>query len=177
MRRTDAPGRYGVTAAVEGKGMLDVTARRDSLLTLIARGPRQPVTTRQAQDLYAVTPWSGTGRNAARRDLRDLARRGQLIAATIDGRRVYRYTPQPAKRHPVGWKRAGFALQQAIAEEGGEWTPGRAKVALRRAVGTHIYRSVARRHLDELHRKGLVELHSERPGHCFYTSLIEGGAA
>jgi hypothetical protein len=73
--------------------------------------------------------------------------------------------------------RPALALLQAIANEGGEWTPGRAKVVLRRAIGTHVYRSVARRHLEDLHRDGLVELHSERPGHCYYTSLIEGGAA
>jgi hypothetical protein len=166
-----------MTAAVETRGGLDVTARRDSLLALIKRGPRKPITTRRAQDLYSVTPWSGIGRNAARRDLRDLARRGQLLPSTVDGQRAYLLNPKPAKRHPVGWKRSGLVLQQAIADEGGEWTPGRAKVVLRRAAGTHIYRSVARRHLEELHRSGLLELHSERPGHCYYTSLREGGAA
>lgn len=68
------------------------------------------------------------------------------------------------------------ALQLAIATEGGEWTPGRARVVLRRSAGTHIYRSVARARLERLHREGLVELHSERPGHCYYTSLITDGA-
>jgi hypothetical protein len=166
-----------VTAAVAISSALDVTARRDSLLALIKQTPHQPVTTSRAQDLYSVTPWSGIGRNAARRDLRDLARRGQLLPITVDGQRAYRYNPKPAKRHPVGWKQSGLALRQTIADEGGEWTPGRAKVALRRVTGTHIYRSVARRHLEDLHRAGLLELHSERPGHCYYTSLIEGGAA
>jgi hypothetical protein len=55
--------------------------------------------------------------------------------------------------------------------------PGPGEGVLHRAMGTNVYRSVARRCLDDLHRAGLVELHSERPGHCFYTSLIEGGAA
>lgn len=166
-----------MTALVYTRGGLDVTARRDSLLALIKEGPREPVTTRRAQDLYSLTPWSGIGRNAARRDLRDLARRGQLIPVTVDGRRAYRCSPKPAKRHPVGWQQSELALQQAIANEGGEWTPGRAKAVLHRVAGTNVYRSVARRHLESLHRDGLVELHSERPGYCFYTSLIEGGAA
>jgi hypothetical protein len=166
-----------VTATVELRGALDVTARRDSLLALIKEGPRRPITTRSAQDLYSVTPWSGIGRNAARRDLRDLARRGHVLAVTISGQRAYLLNPKTVWRHPGGPVRPALALLQAIANEGGEWTPGRAKVVLRRAIGTHVYRSVARRHLEDLHRDGLVELHSERPGHCYYTSLIEGGAA
>lgn len=166
-----------MTATVETRGGLDVTARRDSLLALIKSVPQKPVTTRRAQDLYSVTPWSGIGRNAARRDLRDLARRGQLIPITIDGQRAYLLNPRSVYRHPAGPKQAELALLQAIANEGGEWTPGRAKVVLRHAIGTNIYRSVARRFLEDLHRAGLLALHSERPGHCYYTSLIEGGAA
>lgn len=166
-----------MTALVETRGGLDVTARRDSLLALIKEGPRRPVTSRRAQDLYSVTPWSGIGRNAARRDLRDLARRGHLIPVPNDGQRAYLLNPKPVDRHPVGRQQAASALLRAIANEGGEWTPGRAKVVLRRATGTNVYRAVARRRLDTLHRQGLVELHSERPGHCYYTSLIEGGAA
>lgn len=166
-----------MTAAVETRGLLDVTERRDTLLALIKRDPQQPITTRRAQDLYSVTPWSGIGRNAARRDLRDLARRGQLLTITVDRQRAHLATPKVVHRHPGGRLRPELALLQAIADEGGEWTPGRAKVVLRRTLGTNVYRSVARRHLDTLHRDGLLELHSERPGHCYYTSLIEGGAA
>ncbi|MCX5598363.1 hypothetical protein OOK29_09460 [Streptomyces phaeochromogenes] len=164
-----------ITAA-ETWGGLNVTARRDSLLALVKESPHSTVTTNRAQDLYSVTPWSGIGRNAARRDLRDLARRGHLLPVTIHGQRAYLPNPKKVDRHPAGPRRGFIALLQAIADEGGEWTPGRAKVVLRRAIGTNIYRSVARRHLDDLHRDGLVELHSERPGHCYYTSLIEGGA-
>ncbi|WP_030917466.1 hypothetical protein [Streptomyces sp. NRRL B-24720] len=166
-----------MTTILETRGALDVTARRDSLLALIKEGPRRPVTTRLAQDLYSVTPWSGIGRSAARRDLRDLARRGHLLAVTVDGQRAYLLNPKTVWRHPGGQVRPVLALLQAIANEGGEWTPGRAKVVLRRAIGTNVYRSVAQRHLEDLHRDGLVELHSERPGRCFYASLIEGGAA
>jgi ribosomal protein S25 len=166
-----------VTAAITISGALDVTARRDSLLALIKAEPRQSVTTRRAQDLYSVTPWSGIGRNAARRDLRDLARRGQLIPRTIDGQRSYVLYPQAIQRIPMGPRLANSALLQAITDEGGEWTPGRAKAVLHRAMGTNVYRSVARRCLEDLHRDGLLELRSERPGHCYYASLIEGGAA
>ncbi|GHC38589.1 hypothetical protein GCM10010348_77450 [Streptomyces anthocyanicus] len=166
-----------MSTTIETRGFLDVTERRDSLLALIKRGPRQPITTRRAQDLYSVTPWSGIGRNAARRDLRDLALRGQLLPVTVDGQRAYLLHPKAADRHPVSHHQMEVALIQTIANEGGEWTPGRAKVVLRRTAGTHIYRSVARRRLDTLHRQGLLELHSERPGHCYYTSLIEGGAS
>lgn len=167
-----------MTALVETRGGLDVTPRRDSLLALIKVGPSRAVTTRRAQDLYSVTPWSGIGRNAARRDLRDLARRGHLLPVTIHGQQAYLLNPKTVDRHPAwGTRRAELALLQAVANEGGEWTPGRAKVVLRRAIGTNIYRSVARRRLEDLHRAGLVALHSERPGHCYYTSLIEGGAA
>lgn len=166
-----------MTTTTEIRGALDVTARRDSLLALIKAGPRRPITTRRAQDLYSVTPWTGIGRNAARRDLRDLARRGQLLPVNVDGHRAYLLNPKAVDRHPGGPRRPELALLQAIADEGGEWTPGRAKVVLRRAIGTNVYRSVARRFLEDLHRAGLLELHSERPGHCYYTSLIEGGAA
>lgn len=164
-------------AAAETRGRLDVTARRDSLIALIKEDPRRPVTTRRAQDLYSVTPWSGIGRNAARRDLRDLALRGQLIPRTVNGQRTYLLYPQAIHRRPMGPRLAKSALLQAITDEGGEWTSGRAKAALHRGSGTNVYRSVARRCLEDLHREGLVELHSERAGHCFYTSLIEGGAA
>ena len=166
-----------MSATVAVKGALDVTARRDSLLALIKCGPSRAVTTHHAQDLYSVTPWSGIGRNAARRDLRDLARRGHILPVTVNGQRAYLLNPKAVDRHPAGPRKAELALLQAIANEGGEWTPGRAKVVLRRAIGTNIYRSVARRRLEDLHRAGLLALHSERPGHCYYTSLIEGGAA
>jgi hypothetical protein len=166
-----------MTAAVETRPALDVTERRNSLLALVRHARLIPITTSRVQVLYAATPWSGLGRNAARRDLRDLARRGQLIPITVEGRRAYLINPKAVDRHPVTAQQMELALLHAIADQGGEWTPGRAKVVLRRAAGTHIYRSVARRRLDSLHRAGLLALHSERPGHCYYTSLIEGGAA
>lgn len=166
-----------MTAAVTIRGALDIIERRNSLLALIKHARRQPITTRGAQALYSETPWSGIGRNAARRDLRDLARRGQLIPVTIGGQRAYVLNPKAVDRHPVTVQQTELALLRAIANEGGEWTPGRAKVVLRRATGTHIYRSVARRRLDALHRDGLLELHSDRPGRCYYTSVMECAAA
>lgn len=166
-----------MTAAAEARHVLDVTQRRDTLLALIKNGTRTPITTRDARTLYGTTPWSGIGRNATRRDLRDLARRGHLIPATGAGGRAYRLNPKAPRRHPVNAQQMELALVQAINSQGGEWTPGRAMVVLHRTAGTHVYRSVARRFLERLHRRGLVELHSERPGHCYYISLIEGGAA
>jgi len=159
----------------ELRQVMDVTARRDYLLTLIKQGPRQPIATGDVCFLYRTYLRSPLGRTAARRDLRDLARRGHLIPTSVDGRRAYRLNPRTPSRHPVSSKESMRALQLAIATEGGEWTPGRARVVLRRCAGTHIYRSVARDRLERLHREGLVELHSERPGHCYYTSLITDG--
>jgi hypothetical protein len=156
---------------------MDVTERRDNLLTLIKQVPHQPITTHDARTIYRATPWGRIGRNAARRDLRDLAHRGHLIPITVEGRRAYRLNPKAPGRHPVSQQESMRALRQAIATEGGEWTPGRARVVLRRASGTHIYRSVARDRLDRLHRDGLLELHSERPGHCYYTPITESAAA
>lgn len=161
----------------EARRTLDVTARRDYLLVLIKQGPRRPITTRNVCSLYQAFLRGPVGRNAARRDLRDLAHRGHLIPTTVEGHRAYRLNPMTPRRHPVSPKESMRALQQAIATEGGEWTPGRARVVLRRATGTHIYRSVARDRLEHLHRDGLLELHSERPGHCYYTSATEGAAA
>lgn len=159
-------------------GTLGVYERRETLLALIGKyAPRRPITTKDAQLLHHSSPWIGIGRNAARRDLRDLARRGQLTPTRGEGRQAYLLNHNPPARHPVTHARAVAALTQAIAAEDGEWTPGRAKVVLRRAIGTHVYRSVAWRHLDSLHRDGLLELHSEQPGRCYYTSLIEGGGA
>jgi len=166
-----------VIATVKTRRPLDVTERRDSLLALIKHARRPIITTRGAQVLYSGTPWAGIGRNATRRDLRDLARRGHLLPIGAENQRAYLPNPSTVHRHPVGVPRMELALLQAIASEGGEWTPGRAKVVLHRAAGTHIYRSVARRFLEDLHRKGLLELRSERVSHCFYTSLMEGGAA
>lgn len=161
----------------ELRQVMNVTARRDHLLALIKQGPRRPITAGDVRFLYRTYLRSPLGRNAARRDLRDLAHRGHLIPTTVDGRRAYRLHPLPPKRHPVNGRQMLAALQQAVAAEGGEWTPGRARVVLRRAAGTHIYRSVARDHLERLHRVGLIELRSERPGHCYYTPTTEGAAA
>lgn len=157
--------------------VMDVTGRRDYLLTLIKQGPRQPIKTGDVCFLYRIYLRSTLGRNAARRDLRDLARRGHLIPTTVDGHRAYRLNPRAPHRHPVSGREMFTALRKAVAAEGGEWTPGRARVVLRRAAGTHIYRSVARDRLERLHRDGLLELRSERPGHCYYTPTKEGAAA
>lgn len=162
----------------ELRQVMDVTARRDHLLALIRQAPHQLVTTGAVHSFYRATLQGGRlGRNAARRDLRDLAHRGQLIPRTVDGQRSYVLHPQAIHRIPMGPRLAKAALLKAVTEEGGEWTPGRAKSILHRAMGTNVYRSVARRCLEDLHRKGLLELRSERPGHCYYTLTEEGAAA
>ncbi|MFE3487505.1 hypothetical protein [Streptomyces griseus] len=162
----------------ELRQVMDVTGRRDHLLALIKQAPHQLVTTSNVRSLYRTTlQGSPLGRNAARRDLRDLAHRGHLIPTSTDGRRAYRLNPKAPNRHPVNPRESIRALRKAIATESGEWTPGRARVVLRRAAGTHIYRSVARDRLEALHRDGLLELHSERPGHCYYTPTKEGATA
>ena len=62
--------------------------RRSWLLAAIQREAR-PVTTSQAEQLLAASPWPTAGRNTCRKDLRDLARCGHLRAAEVDGRRLY----------------------------------------------------------------------------------------
>lgn len=62
--------------------------RRTYLLAAIQR-EGQPVTTAAAAQLLAASPWPTTGRNTARKDLRGLARRGDLTTGHTGGRRTY----------------------------------------------------------------------------------------
>lgn len=71
--------------------------RRFWLLAAIRRGAR-PVTTAQAEQLLAASPWPTAGRNTCRKDLRDLARCGHLRRADIDGRRLYIPTTKDGAR-------------------------------------------------------------------------------
>lgn len=73
--------------------MPDLITRRTYLLAAI-RADGRPVTTHRAEQLMTGSPWS-YGRNTARKDLRALATRGQLVAVDIDGRRLYQPTTQP----------------------------------------------------------------------------------
>ncbi|AZM91471.1 hypothetical protein [Streptomyces sp. W1SF4] len=69
--------------------------RRAWLLAALQAAPG-PVTTQHAAALLAGSPWPTAGRNTARKDLRDLAGRGDLRIVTADGRRAY--LPEPTKR-------------------------------------------------------------------------------
>ncbi|MGW2582981.1 hypothetical protein ACWCYZ_16870 [Streptomyces virginiae] len=67
--------------------------RREWLLAALQQTDH-PVTTHEAEQLLAQSPWPSSGRNTARKDLRGLARRGLLAAVDADGRRAY--LPAPA---------------------------------------------------------------------------------
>ncbi|MFB7461224.1 hypothetical protein [Streptomyces sp. NPDC056188] len=68
--------------------MPETITRRGYLLDAI-RAAGQPVTTAQAEQLMAGSPWPTAGRNTVRKDLRGLARAGLLTAAKAKGRRFY----------------------------------------------------------------------------------------
>ncbi|MCB5168051.1 hypothetical protein LG634_24890 [Streptomyces bambusae] len=71
--------------------------RREWLLAEIRREGK-PVTTHRAELLLATSPWPTSGRNTARKDLRALGRRGELLPADVDGRPGYVPTPTDIER-------------------------------------------------------------------------------
>lgn len=148
------------------------TRRREYLLAAIVNAD-DTATTRQALDIYrASAEWAETGRNAARRDLRDLARRAYLVPAEDNGARYYRLGSDPNPRHPAHGVRK--AVLEAIQTEGGEWTTGRVKRTWRRFTGTHVLRMSVRRYLAALHRDGHLDLHGDGTPRRYYTPT--GGA-
>jgi hypothetical protein len=151
------------------------TTRRTYLLAIV-RNLGETVDTEQALQIYAASPWSTTSKNTARRDLRDLARRAYLVPFEVDGRRGYALGDDPNPPHPVR-RRGRRVLLEVIRREGGEWTAGRTRRACRRIVGTHVYRSTARRYLAELHRLGHLECHGDDTPRRYYTPRQEGGGA
>lgn len=62
--------------------------RREWLLAALQQ-TGYSVTTHEATQLYAASPWPTTGRNTARKDLGALAARGALVPVDSDGRRSY----------------------------------------------------------------------------------------
>ncbi|WP_328962927.1 hypothetical protein [Streptomyces virginiae] len=66
--------------------------RREWLLAALQQTDH-PVTTHEAEQLLAGSPWPSSGRNTARKDLRGLARRGLLAAVDAAGRRAYLPAP------------------------------------------------------------------------------------
>lgn len=148
------------------------TRRRECLLAAIADAGGT-VTTGQALDFYrASAEWAETGRNAARRDLRDLARRAYLVPAEDRGARFYWLGSDPSPRHPASGVRK--SVLEAIQAEGGEWTTGRVKRTWHRFTGTHVLRMSVRRYLAALHRDGHLELHGEGTPRRYYTLRQEG---
>lgn len=144
------------------------TRRREYLLDAITAASGT-VTTKQALDFYrASTEWADTGRNAARRDLRDLARRAYLVPTEARGARFYQLGSDPSPRHPASGVRK--AVLEAIQTEGGEWTTGRVKRTWHRFTGTHVLRMSIRRYLAALHRDGHLDLHGDGTPRRFYTA-------
>jgi hypothetical protein len=160
-----------VTAAVDG---MDVETRRTFLLAVV-RNRGGLVSTGLAVRIYAASPWKDVGRNTARRDLRDLARRAHLVPAEHRGARFYRLSSNSNPAHPMRGARK-FVLE-AIRIEGGEWTTGRVRRTWHRLIGTHVLRASARRYLADLQRDGHLDRHGDGTPRRYYTLRQEGAAA
>ncbi|MFC9465169.1 hypothetical protein [Streptomyces coelicoflavus] len=151
--------------------MTETTSRRSYLLA-VARNLGTTITTRQALEIYAVSPWRTANRHTARRDLRDLARRAYLVPVERDGARAYLVSDEPNPAHPGRGSRK--ALLELIRGEGGEWTVGRIRQTWRQLLGTHVLRMAARRYLADLHRDGHLERHGDGTPRRFYTPVTTG---
>lgn len=149
------------------------TRRREYLLDAITAASGT-VTTKQALDFYrASTEWATTGRNAARRDLRDLARRAYLVPAEDRGARFYQLSDNPRPVHPTA-RASRKVVLEAIQAEGGEWTTGRIRHTWQQLIGTHVLRMTARRYLANLHRDGHLNRHGDDTPRRYYTLRQEG---
>ncbi|MDX3714369.1 hypothetical protein PV733_36690 [Streptomyces europaeiscabiei] len=157
-----------------GSEFTGAEARRNYLLA-VARHTGTPLTTGAALQIYAASPWRTIARSAARRDLRDLARRAYLVPHDTETGRVYRLGSDPNPAHPVRHVRQ--SVLEAIRREGGEWTVGRVKRAWRQVTGTHVLRMSIRRFLAALHRDGHLDRHGDDTPRRFYTYRETGGDA
>ncbi|WP_328846158.1 hypothetical protein [Streptomyces sp. NBC_00258] len=152
-----------MTAAIDA---MDVETRRTFLLAVV-RNKGCLVTTGLALRIYAASPWKDISRNTARRDLRDLARRGRLVPAEHRGVRFYRLSGDPNCPHPV--RNTRQLVLEAIRTEGGEWTTGRTRRTWHQIAGTHVLRASVRRYLAALHRDGHLDRHGDGTPRRFYT--------
>jgi hypothetical protein len=144
------------------------TETRRTYLLAVLRNHGGPITTKRALHIYAESrEWATTGRNTARRDLRDLARRAYLVPAEYRGARYYRLGSDPRPAHPMRGVRK-FVLE-AIQAEGGEWTTGRVRRTWHQLGGTHVLRMSVRRYLAALHRDGHLDQHGDGTPRRFYT--------
>lgn len=156
-------------------GKTETTIRREYLLAAL-RHFGGPVTTKRALNIYAKSgEWATTGRNTARRDLRDLARRAYLVPAEHRGVRFYQLGSEPSPAHPARGVRK-FVLE-AIQAEGGEWTTGRVRHTWHQFTGTHVLRMSVRHYLAALHRDGHLDQHGDGTPRRYYTPRQEGSTA
>jgi hypothetical protein len=162
-------------AGVATTAPADTDTRRTYLLDVV-RKLGEPVTTKQALKIYAVSPWRTAGRNTARRDLGDLARRAYLVPVESERGRAYILGADPRPPHPFCGRSMRTELLDAIRDEGGQWTAGRARAFCRQTIGTHVWRATARRHLADLHRLGHLERHGDGTPRRFYSYLPKDGA-
>ncbi|MFC8271119.1 hypothetical protein ACFUJR_00960 [Streptomyces sp. NPDC057271] len=144
------------------------TIRRTYLLATLRNLGGGPVTTKLALNIYAQSgEWATVGRNTARRDLRDLARRAYLVPAEHHGTRFYTLGSDPNPAHPVRGVRK--LVLETIQTESGEWTTGRVRRTWRQHIGTHVLRMSVRRYLADLHRDGYLDRHGDDTPRRFYT--------
>lgn len=155
---------------------METYARRAYLLGAVT-SLGTAVTTRDALRIYAAGEWKGVGRGMARRDLRDLARRGYLIPTVVDGQHAYDVAAEEPSAHPFHGRSMRRELLALAREEGGEWTTGRARSACHSLTGTHVYRATARRLLADLHWLGYLDRHGDGTPRRFYTPSTKGGTA
>ncbi|MFE2965560.1 hypothetical protein ACFXKC_18140 [Streptomyces sp. NPDC059340] len=152
------------------------TETRRTYLLAVLRNQGGPVTTKRALHIYAESrEWATAGRNTARRDLRDLARRAYLVPAEHRGARYYQLGSDPSPAHPMCGVRK-FVLE-AIQTEGGEWTTGRVRQTWHQLGGTHVLRTSVRRYLAALHRDGHLDRHGDGTPRRYYTYCTKGGTA
>lgn len=151
--------------------MREATTRRTYLLAVLRSLGGGPVTTKRALSIYAKSGvWATVGRNTARRDLRDLARRAYLVPYDTEAGRVYRLGGDPNPTHPVRHVRQ--SVLEVIRRDGGEWTVGRVKRAWHQVTGTHVLRMSCRRYLAALHRDGHLVRHGDGTPRRFYTPTV-----
>ena len=150
--------------------MSETTPRRVYLLAIV-NSIGTTIITKQAVQIYQGSPWRGTSRDTARRDLRALARAGYLVPMTVSGMRCYGLSDGPTYRPELREPSRRQALIHVINHEGGEWTVGRVKAHYRRIIGRHVYRATIRRDLADLHRRGHLDRHDDS-ARRFYTATV-----
>lgn len=173
MTETALAGASAPAAGRLRKAAPRTTVRRTYLLAVLRNLGCGAVTTKLALNIYAESgEWATVGRNTARRDLRDLARRAYLVPAEHHGTRFYTLGSDPNPAHPGRGVRK--LVLESIQMESGEWTTGRVRRMWRHHIGTHVLRMSVRRYLADLHRDGYLDRHGDGTPRRFYTYRAEG---